>query len=111
MLLKILDALDHTEDELDLFVAVLFDGVVLEACLVLGELGDHLTEAGLVNTGKRVVVARSNRSTALALVDQRDLTEVITFFELANKLLTTVMISDFDTAVACAYKVHGHSFL
>ena len=35
---------------------------------------------------------------------------MVTFFELANKLLSAVMVSDLDSAVACANKVHGHAF-
>lgn len=111
VLMQILHPLDHAKNKFNLLVAVLLNQIILEADLVLGELRDDFSEAGAGNTGKRVVVARDHGGAALALVDEGDFTEVISFVELAHFVLTPVVVSHLDFAVAGADKEHTRLIL
>ena len=61
----------------------------------------------LPDSCKGVVVARDDSSTSLALVDERDLAKVVTLVQQTNHLLSAVMVTHLDLAVAGAHEVHA----
>ena len=56
MLFKILDPLDHSHDELHLFIVVALDSIVLEAGLPLREFRDDFLELRANQTTKRLIL-------------------------------------------------------
>ena len=53
---QVFDSFDHTKNELDLFVAVVLDRIGFQALFILRELRNDLSETGLEDSSKRIVV-------------------------------------------------------
>ena len=111
MLLQVLDAFQHAKNKLNFLVSIGLDGIVLEASLVFGELRNDFTEARLCNPSESIVVVRGDCGTPLALVDEGDLTKVITPVKDPHLLLSAIVVTNLDLAVAGANEVHAELIL
>lgn len=111
MLLQVLNAFQHAKSKLNFLVSIGLDGIILEANLVFGELRKDSTVVMLCNPSKSIVVVRGDRGTPLAIVDEGDLTKVITPVKDPNLLLSAIVVTNLDLAVAGANEVHAELIL
>ena len=106
---EVLHSSEHTKNELDPLIAIALDRVLLQVRLPLGILGDDLAEALLFQASKRVVVVGNDRSATRAVINQGNLTKVVTIAKLGLlEFLAAHMVSDLDTAVSTSFnEVHS----
>ena len=98
---QILHPAEHSEDKLNLLVAVGFDRALLQEFLPFGVLRDNLGVTALLQASESVVVLRDDGRTARAIKDQRKFTEVVTVMNFVGlEALAAHMVTHLHTATA-----------
>ena len=106
MLRQVFHPLEHLKDEKNLVITVVFECVGCQVLLVLRELGDDFTEARLHDTCKSVVVTRNDSCRAFALVEESDLSKVVSLVQVIAFLNLSIVISHFHSAMTRSNVIH-----